>query len=122
MNDEIKPEPPPSLWAICELFGHQRIAGRVSEQTFGGAQLVRVDVPQVKLASRMGDAERVIQAHTRSFGPSAIYSINWTDEETATVAAHGIRHEPISAYSVRAALEGMPGGSQSALGFDRDDD
>ncbi|MDD2657785.1 MAG: hypothetical protein PHD04_03970 [Candidatus Pacebacteria bacterium] len=32
-------------WAIIDLFGHQKIAGRVSEQQIGGASFVRVDVP-----------------------------------------------------------------------------
>lgn len=46
------------------LFGHARIAGRISEQVLCGQSFVRVDVPQV----------RTIAAHTRSFGADAIYS------------------------------------------------
>jgi hypothetical protein len=30
-------------WALLELFGHQRLAGRVTEQQLGGASFVRVD-------------------------------------------------------------------------------
>lgn len=33
-------------WAILELFGHQRFAGRVSEALIGGAPFVRLDVPE----------------------------------------------------------------------------
>ena len=32
-------------WFILELFGHQRIAGRVSEVTLGTNVMLRVDVP-----------------------------------------------------------------------------
>jgi hypothetical protein len=92
----------PAQWAIVELFGHQRIAGRISEQTFGGASLVRVDVPEVT----RGD--RTIIAHTRSFGGGAIYAVNWCDEQTATLAAVSIEHEPVSPYSVRSAIEALP--------------
>ncbi len=34
------------LNAVVELFGHQRIAGKVTEQTVGSATFVRIDVPQ----------------------------------------------------------------------------
>ena len=40
MTDAGKKE----FWAIVELMGHQRIAGKVSEETIGGAALLRVDV------------------------------------------------------------------------------
>jgi hypothetical protein len=33
-------------WAIVELFGHQRIAGLVTEQAVGGCSFVRVGVPE----------------------------------------------------------------------------
>ena len=119
MPEETNAQPAkPALYAVLELFGHARIAGAVSEQTFGGASLVRVDVPEVKLALTDYDAplvdgarpkkQRTIAAHTRSFGAGAIYSINWCDETTAILAAHSIQHEPLSPYSVREALASMP--------------
>lgn len=108
--------PKPALWAVLELFGHARIAGAVSEQTFGGATLVRVDVPAVRfeevdydIKTENGYAKKVrtIPAHTRSFGPGAIYSINWCDEHAATAAAHSIKHEPINPYSAVKAMEAI---------------
>jgi hypothetical protein len=108
-------EQQPTLWAIVELFGHQRIAGRVSEQTIGGSAFVRIDVPEVCYQSRArnGDSEDAktitrIQAPTRSFGPGAIYSINWCDEGAARMAAQSIKHEPIDSYSVEQALRNLP--------------
>ena len=32
-------------WCIVELFGHNQIAGKVTEQAIGGQSFVRVDVP-----------------------------------------------------------------------------
>lgn len=107
---------PQAQWAIVELFGHQRVAGRISQQTFGGASFVRVDVPPIDVAGRDWDdeegkyldAKRTIQAHTRSFGGAAIYAINWCDEQTALVAATAIKHEPLSPYSVKSAIDSLP--------------
>lgn len=111
----------PALYAIVELFGHQKIAGRISEQNFGGAHLVRVDVPEVALTEttyRGGEPqqiERRIPAHTRSFGAAAIYSINWCDQVAAELAAQTIRHEPLSIYSVAEAMQSMSATAQHRL-------
>lgn len=35
-------------FAVVELFGHQIIAGKVSEQVIGGQGFVRVDVPAIE--------------------------------------------------------------------------
>jgi hypothetical protein len=99
----------PTHWAILELFGHQRIAGRISDQVIGGASFVRVDVPEVV----RGD--RTIQAHTRCFGGAAIYAVNWCDEQTATLHAVSIEHEPVSPYSVRSAINALPDDQRQRL-------
>ena len=64
-------------WALVELFGHQRIVGFLSQQTFGTGVLFRVDVPDL-----LKDAKVVRKGFTRYFGLSAIYSITPIDEET----------------------------------------
>jgi len=111
----------PKQWAIVEVMGHGRVAGAISQQVFGGANLVRVDVPAVTIDETTwrngGDAttSRVIPAHSRSLGAAAIYSINWCDELAATVAAQSIKHEPISPYSLQRALAAMPVNEQNRL-------
>lgn len=77
-------------WCIVELFGHQRIAGRVTEQTIGGCSFVRVDVPESK--------DRA--AFTRLLGQGAIYSIVITDEMTARAAASYFVPEPMDRWTV----------------------
>ena len=116
-------EQQPALFAIVELFGHQRVAGRITQQTFGGASFVRVDVPEIDVH------QRTIQAHTRSFGGGAIYAINWCDEATAAIAARSIQHEPLSPYSVKSAIDALPDDQRQRLlssphgrRFDDDDD
>lgn len=77
-------------WALVELFGHQRIAGKVSEQEIGGCSFVRVDVPETKSA----------KAHTRFFGNGAIYSINPTTEEIARHLADRYDVIPVMSYEL----------------------
>lgn len=64
-------------WCIVELFGHNQIAGYVSEQTIGGCGFVRVDVPTTDL----------LEAHTKLYGEKAIYAIHPCTEEIAKKAA-----------------------------------
>lgn len=96
-------------WCIVELFGHQRIAGRVTEQTIGGCAFVRVDVPAV------GD----VPAYTRLFGQGAIYAINPVTEEVARASANAYRAVPVSPYEI-PELRALR--SQAALGFGDDSD
>ena len=117
----IQPGDSSVMWAIVEMFGHQRIAGAIREQAFGGAALVRVDVPEVRhleeayTDGQRHDVERVIPAHTRSLGAASIYSIHWVDEGTATLAAHSIRHMPLRPYSLRTVLAAMPEGERQRV-------
>lgn len=80
-------------WAMCELFGHQRIAGKVTEQQIGGSSFVRIDVP-----SRPGKKKEF--KITKFLNPSAIYSITPVSEAVARAAAENIEVEPISRWDV----------------------
>ena len=35
------------IWAVVELMGHNKIAGRVTEHKFGNQSMLRVDVPEI---------------------------------------------------------------------------
>jgi hypothetical protein len=94
-------------WAIVELFGHQRIAGLVSEQVIAGQGFVRVDVPACK--------ER--EGFTRMFGTGAIYSIIPTSEEIATAFASANVDKPVSPYQLA-----LPRMIDSEPGEDDEDD
>jgi hypothetical protein len=82
-------------WAIIDLFGHQRIAGKISEQQVGGSSFVRVDVPAI------GEQK----PFTKLFGPGAIYSITITDEETAIAAAEYYKPVPMDQWTVKDMLK-----------------
>lgn len=82
------------LHAIVELFGHQKMAGKVSEQTIGGSSLIRVDVPDTDQQP----------AFTRFLNISAIYAINPVTEEVANATADTINSKPINVWDAREIL------------------
>lgn len=83
------------IWAIVELFGHNRMAGKVTEQTVGGSSLVRVDVPDTEASP----------AFTRLLNVSAIYAINPVTEEVARGYAARLSVKPIEAWDAREVLK-----------------
>lgn len=99
MNDEAKQ--PFDFWALVELFGHQRIAGHVTEQQLGGDAFVRVDAPDDK-----GEIK-----FTRLFGPKAIYAINPTSKEVCIKLANAIDAAPVKAWDLPKEL---PAGATGA--------
>ena len=60
------------FWAVVELFGHQKLAGRLSEKPKGSVIFFQVDVP---------DGQGQIR-YSRIINASSIYAINPTDKDT----------------------------------------
>lgn len=109
MNEQKAPAV--GMWVIMEIFGHQRIAGYMTEQTIGGQGFIRIDVPEIP-AERGNEA---MQPHTKFYGPGAVYAINPVDEPIARLAATQIRHAPVSEYGLRGVLRNMPEEHRSRL-------
>lgn len=89
-------------WAVVELFGHQQIAGRVTEASIGGCSFLRVDVPEQTATPAEGyrSARIAIPAYTRYFGNGAIYALNPCTEEVARATARAIRACPPIPFGV----------------------
>jgi len=83
-------QPTFETWAIVELFGHQIIAGLVSEQIIAGQGFVRVDVPGI-------DGQ---DPYTKMYGPNAIYCITPSDEATVRVAVESLHPKPIEVWKL----------------------
>ena len=98
------------LWAVIELFGHQRIAGRVSEHNLGGT-FVRVDVPAV-------DGR---PAFTKLFGQNAIYGITFVDRDVALAAAERLAIRPVTPYDVGALTTEAMRDRLTHAGYDDDE-
>jgi len=83
------------LWALVELFGHQRIAGKVVEAEIGGGHLIRVEVPAVKGREPL----------TKYYNVKAVYGITPVDEPTARRMAEDIDPSPVNSYSIDREIE-----------------
>jgi hypothetical protein len=80
-----------NTWAIVEVMGHRRYAGYVTEQTFGVATLIRVDVPETDQPERhtwQGTTPaRKTASYSKLVGVSSIYCITPCTEEVARKVA-----------------------------------
>ena len=83
-------------WALVELMGHSRIAGRVTDATIGGATFIRVDVPETSGGQ---------PSHTRYFSPAAIYGISPVTEEIARGLAEELDNRPFNVYELPRRLQ-----------------
>ncbi|WP_407427655.1 hypothetical protein [Arcticibacter sp.] len=83
------------IWAIVELFGHTKIAGKVTEQNIAGTNMLRVDVPVTKENPEF----------TRFFGSAAIYAINPVTEEVAAAYAERLAVRPIQVFEIDRMVE-----------------
>ena len=88
-------------WAVVELFGHQQIAGRVTEASIGGCSFLRVDVPDQPATEKRDwySAKPALPAYTRYFGNGAIYALTPCTEAAARTVAARIRVTPPIEYA-----------------------
>lgn len=93
MNE--KPKEKFEEWCLVELFGHQKIVGKVTEAVMAGGAFLRVDVP----------AFNGSPAFTRFYGPSAIYSISPISEQMARDLMMNYRNEPVSRFELPQLAE-----------------
>jgi hypothetical protein len=103
---------PKELWALVELFGHNRVAGKLVEAEFGGGQLIRVEIPAVK------DREPL----TKYYNVKAVYAITPVDEATARRMAESIDAAPVNSYSIDREIERRKGLGAGDSGDDDDQD
>ena len=75
-------------WAIVELFGHNQLAGLVTEQVIAGQSFIRIDVPKTSQCPEF----------TKYHLPTAIYGLTPVNEDYATRMAEKINARPINDY------------------------
>ena len=97
-------------WAIVEIMGHTKLAGRYSFEN----GLHRVDVPT-------DDPEKF---HTKLVGGEAIYMVHFCDEAAARMMARQFAPKPIGVYELKAELRRLqaPAAPDEAIEAEYPDD
>lgn len=91
-------QPTPDVWAVVELMGHVKLAGRLSEEEKFGAKMGRLDIPQ-------GDGSFV----TKFFGGASVYAVTVTTEAVARqVAKTASSPAPVHPWDFPKALPEAP--------------
>lgn len=104
--------PPLETFAVVELMGHVKLAGRLTEETHCGAVLGRLDIPL--------DGDKWL---TQFFGGSAVFRITPCDEETARAVAANCATAPISRYEMPKQLALAPAeDDEDDQEYDEDDE
>lgn len=80
-------------WAVVELMGHVRIAGRLTEEERFGTKLGRIDIPR---------GEGFV---TQYFGGASVYRVTPVSEEAARAVARRSQPEPVHRYELLPAPE-----------------
>lgn len=87
----------PEEWAIVEIMGHLRRAGRILEVDRFGAKLLRVDIPIL-------DSPDAVLFVTEFFGGASIYRLRPCSKEIAMEAARQIGDpRPVMPVTARIA-------------------
>ena len=82
------------LWAIVELMGHSKIAGRCSEQSIAGSNMLRVDVPENEQQPTF----------TKFYNGSAVYAINPVTESVAVEYSKKLVKKPLEVWDINAMV------------------
>ena len=133
MNDEAE------VWAIVELMGHVRLAGKLSEIERYGSKLARLDIPIKVACGLTGSAAHTTtpdtcpQCHgagttdgfkTELFGAAAVYRIHFVTEAVARHVAKSCTTASVSAWDFPKQLTHQEAARHDDGGadFGQDDD
>lgn len=95
-SPEPKQQEEPAQWAIVELMGHVKLAGRLTEVERFGCKLGRLDIPE-------GDG-----FVTRLFGGQSVYSITYVTEAVARHVRKQTTAAPVSPWDFPKQLPAPP--------------
>jgi hypothetical protein len=79
-------------WALVELMGHNKIAGKVTEHKFGNQSMLRIDVPDI------GE----LPAFTKIISVNAVYAINPLSETDAIDYAKHLKAKPLDVWDMQS--------------------
>ena len=76
-------------WAILELMGHRRLAGKVTDAVIGGGAFLRIDIP--------GKNDKQT---TQYYSPGSVYCLTPTTEEIARAVAAQNEPAPVHRWEL----------------------
>ncbi len=83
------------VWAIVELMGHVRLAGRLTEEEKFGTKMGRLDIP---IPNDSDDLTPGPQFVTQLFGGASVYRITIVTEAVARQVARKNQPAPVSPW------------------------
>jgi hypothetical protein len=78
-------------WAIIEIKGYRKVAGKITSETLAGFEFLRVDI--------YSSPEKI--ELTEYYNPSSIHSIIPVSVETAILFAKNTTHKPIANWELQ---------------------
>jgi hypothetical protein len=104
-------------WAIVEQMGHNRYAGFVTTEYFGGTALFRIDVPALEererttkrpeydsdgryLPAGVKVKESAVQGYTKYIGPSSLFALTPCTEAAVLAAIEEIQPRRVMAVTL----------------------
>lgn len=113
-------EAKPEVWAVVELMGHVRLAGRLTEEEKFGAKMGRLDIPKTPdpkcpACEGTGRARLLVDDDeascwnccgfvTQYFGGGSVYRITFVTEEAARLVAARSQPEPVHSWELPEQL------------------
>ncbi|MBJ6145723.1 hypothetical protein [Hymenobacter sp. BT559] len=94
-------------WAILEIMGHERLAGRLTETTIAGVPMLRVEVP----------ATEKLPGFTRLLSGASIFSLTPVPQDVATLVAGQLQKTAVSGIPAYGFTFGQQLQMSQALGL-----
>ncbi|WP_294124287.1 hypothetical protein [Sphingomonas sp.] len=120
-------------WAIVELMGHVRLAGRLSEEEHYGAKLGRLDIPNPVVVCTPCKGIRDANPNcavcggfgatgggftTQFFGGASVYRITMVSEDVARSVAANVRPAPVQPWEFPKPQLPAPGTHSEVIDAD----
>jgi hypothetical protein len=94
-------------WAILEIMGHERLAGRLTETTIAGVPMLRVEVP----------ATEKLPGFARLLSGASIFSLTPVPQDVATLVAGQLQKTAVSGIPAYGFTFGQQLQMSQALGL-----
>lgn len=98
---------PAENWAILEIMGHERLAGKIFETTIAGVPMLRVEVP----------ATEKLPGFMRLLSGASIFSLTPVPEAVATAVAANLQKTAVSGIPAYGFTFGQQLQMSQALGL-----